>query len=105
MHWDKSLQFHLSATLQVLIATTISALLLVQPLLSAQLPPATKTQHKFIVHSSFRPLAEHGRVGVDKCKMCIDFAGQALNELLNIILRNYTFNSYVVADRNYTFNS
>ncbi|WAR19856.1 CTuncharacterized [Mya arenaria] len=67
------------------LAITISALLLVQPFLAAQLP--TKTNHKLVTMSMVRPLVEHGRVGIDKCKTCIDFAGQALNELLNIILQ------------------
>ena len=65
----------------------VSALLLVQPLVCLETP--TSSRQKLIVQHSFHPVAEAGRVGLDKCKMCVDFAGQALNQLLNIILRKY----------------
>ena len=29
--------------------------------------------------------------GVDECKVCIDFSDQALKQLLNMILRKYTY--------------
>ncbi|KAH3857273.1 hypothetical protein DPMN_099879 [Dreissena polymorpha] len=44
--------------------------------------PTTKTQHKLLLHSVIRPVPEASRVGLNKCKMCIDFADQALNQLL-----------------------
>ncbi|KAH3844335.1 hypothetical protein DPMN_086593 [Dreissena polymorpha] len=72
--------------MKAILAVTVSALLLVQPLMSLRIP-TTKTQHKLLLHSVIRPVPEASRVGLDKCKMCIDFADQALNELLNIILQ------------------
>jgi len=72
--------------MKAVLAISISALLLVQPILGLQ-TPSLKTEHKFITHSMVRPIVDASRVGLDKCKTCIDFAGQALNQLLNIILQ------------------
>lgn len=75
--------------LQRALVFLASALLLVQPLVSLETPVTSKTRQKFVVHHSIRPVAQAGRVGLDKCKTCIEFAGQALNQLLNIILRKH----------------
>ncbi|KAL5008602.1 hypothetical protein ScPMuIL_014183 [Solemya velum] len=71
----------------------ISALVIVGVVLLAQgfalkLPPLPKQQqalHKFIQKFERLP-SEAARVGVDLCPGCIDFTGQAIDQLLNIIL-------------------
>lgn len=42
-----------------------------------------------VIHQVITPGVQASRVGLDKCKMCIEFASEALNELLNIILRKF----------------
>lgn len=67
----------------------VSVILLAHPLVGLKLP-SLKTDLKLVPSSFITPVVQAQKVGLDKCKTCIDFAGQALNQLLNIILRKYS---------------
>ncbi|XP_045164937.2 countin-1-like [Mercenaria mercenaria] len=68
------------------LALAVSVILLAHPLIGLKLP-SLKTDLKVIKQDFIQPVVQAERVGLDKCKTCIDFAGQALNQLLNIILQ------------------
>ncbi|KAL4237229.1 hypothetical protein ACF0H5_001948 [Mactra antiquata] len=72
-----------------LITFSICALLLAQPLIGLRLPSNFnfQTEYKIVSKSAIKLVAQAEKVGLDKCKLCVDFAGQALNQLLNIILQ------------------
>ena len=67
---------------------TASVILLAHPLVGLKLP-SLNTDIKIIKQDVVKPIVHGEKVGLDKCKTCIDFADQALNQLLNIILRTY----------------
>ncbi|CAL1529115.1 unnamed protein product [Lymnaea stagnalis] len=58
-----------------LVSTLLSVVVL-----TTALTPTTRAKHPALTLASQNP------VGADYCKMCINFSGQAINELLNIIL-------------------
>jgi hypothetical protein len=65
--------------------------LLVSGTLGVHVPAVAKQQHSYISEVS----SVSGKVGDDdKCSLCIEFAGQAINGLLQMVLRKY--NAHII---------
>ena len=73
----------------------LSVLGLLAPVFSAVRPNSSVRKIKYITKEFIRPTGQAAKVGADLCKPCIEFAGQAINELLNIILSKYIVDSFV----------
>ena len=54
-----------------------------------------KHQFKYITKEVIRPSDQAAKVGLDLCNPCVQFMGQAIQEIVDIILSKYAHNLYI----------
>ena len=62
------------------------AVLLTAQTLGRRSPDMADPEQRYITQSFILPSTKGSEVGLDKCKLCVQFAQQATSNLLNIIL-------------------